>query len=104
MSEQKRQTCVTSALWIPIILLVVLLMGVMFLGSVETVLGMLLGLKEKPEILRFLAIGIGGLLVMRQVMSANTRAQAMVDSAKAAGGGQREHRAGAAARASKNRH
>ena len=47
MSEQKRQTCVTSALWIPIILLVVLLMGVMFLGSVETVLGMLIGSQRK---------------------------------------------------------
>ncbi len=51
--------------------------------SVEVYIGQLLGLSEKNEILKFLGIGFGGILLVWQAVIANKRAKAMEDTAKA---------------------
>ena len=51
--------------------------------TVEACIGQLLGLSEKNEILKFLGIGFGGILLVWQAVIANRRAKAMEGTAKA---------------------
>ena len=57
--------------------------AVMFSETFEKCIGQLLGLSEKNEILKFLGIGFGGILLVWQAVIANKRAQAMGETAKA---------------------
>jgi len=52
-------------------------------GCVEGRIAELVGLCKKNEILKFLGIGIGGILLVLQVLIANRRATALEDTAKA---------------------
>ena len=68
-----------------IFLLVVLLavfVAVMFWESTEKCISALLGLKEKSDILKFLGIGMGGILLVVQALASYKRAKAMEDAAK----------------------
>lgn len=68
------------------IVLVVLLSAfvlVMFCESAEKYLVQILGASEKNETLKFLGIGMGGILLALQALIANRRAKAMEDTAKA---------------------
>lgn len=68
------------------IVLVVLLSAfvfVMFCESAEKYLLQILGASEKNEALKFLGIGMGGVILGLQALIANRRAKAMEDTAKA---------------------
>ena len=72
-----------------IALLVVLLAaftGVMFFEYAQCLIGGLLGLSEKNEILKFLGIGMGGVLIAIQATLSYKRAKAMEDAANAQAG------------------
>ena len=71
------------------ILLAVLLAafaGVMFFEYAQGLVGGLLGLSEKNEILKFLGFGMGGVLLVIQAVLSYKRAQAMEDAANAQAG------------------
>ncbi len=64
--------------------LAVLVLGAVMLSkTVEVCIGQLLGLSEKNEILKFLGIGFGGILLVWQAVIANKRAKALEETAKA---------------------
>ncbi len=75
-----------SSLVILLVILFVIFVSVMFLESVEKCLSGLLGLCEKSEILKFLGIGMGGVLVALQAVASHRRAKAMEEAAKAQAG------------------
>ena len=91
MKEENRKRAVTVSLrkkisdgsfllWFLILLLVglvVLFSSVMCCGSVEEWVGFLLGLQKKNEILKFLGISMGGIVLVLQAVIANRRAKAM---------------------------
>ena len=58
-------------------------LAVMFSENSEEYISCLLGLSEKSEILKFLGIGMGGVLLALQALASHKRASAMEDSAKA---------------------
>lgn len=64
-------------------LAVLVLVAVMLSKTVEVCIGQLLGLSEKNEILKFLGIGFGGILLVWQAVIANRRAKAMENAANA---------------------
>ena len=64
-----------------IVLLVVILLAVMFC-DLKTIY-QFLGLQKKTDVLKFLGIGIAGLVLMLQALIANKRAKAMEETAKA---------------------
>ena len=57
--------------------------GVLFCECIETYISKLLGLSNKNETLKFLGIGMGGVLVALQALMSYKRAKAMEDTAKA---------------------
>ena len=77
----------TTLLWWPFVFLlmvfVALFVAVMVHASVAGDLGRLLGLSEKNEILSFIGIGMGGVLVALQAVASYRRAKAMEDTARA---------------------
>ena len=74
----------TSIRFVVFVSLAVLVLGAVMLSkTVEVCIGQLLGLSEKNEILKFLGIGFGGILLVWQAVIANKRAKAMEDTAKA---------------------
>ena len=74
----------TSIRLVVFVSLAVLVLGAVMLSkTVEVCIGQLLGLSEKNEILKFLGIGFGGILLVWQAVIANKRAQAMEETAKA---------------------
>ena len=74
----------TSIRLVVFVSLAVLLLGAVMLSkTVEVCIGQLLGLSEKNEILKFLGIGFGGILLVWQAVIANKRAKAMEETAKA---------------------
>ena len=95
MKEENRKRAVTVSLrkkisdgsfllWFLILLLVglaVLFSFVMCCEAVEEWVGCLLGLHKKNEILKFLGIGMGGVVLVLQAVIANRRAKAMEDAA-----------------------
>ena len=74
-------TSIRLVVFVPLAVLV--LGAVMLSKTVEVYIGQLLGLSEKNEILKFLGIGFGGILLLWQAVIANKRAQAMEETAKA---------------------
>ncbi len=66
-----------------LILLLVIFVGVLFSESVKEYSFKLLGLSQKSEILKFVGIGMGGVLVALQALMSYKRAKAMEDTAKA---------------------
>ena len=74
----------TSIRLVVFVSLAVLVLGAVMLSkTVEVCMGQLLGLSEKNEILKFLGIGFGGILLVWQAVIANKRAKAMEETAKA---------------------
>ena len=65
------------------IVLSAIFFAVMFSESTEKCIADLLGLKEKSDTLKFLGIGMGGILLVVQAMTSYRRAKAMEDAAKA---------------------
>ena len=57
--------------------------GVLFCECIETYISKLLGLSDKNEALKFLGIGMGGILVALQVLMSYERAKAMEKTANA---------------------
>ena len=57
--------------------------GVLFCECIETYISKLLGSSNKNETLKFLGIGMGGILVALQALMSYIRAKAMEDTAKA---------------------
>ena len=95
LNRLKNSKIVVAFLSLPLIvrflvaLLVVLLAAfvfVMFSECAEGLIGGFLGLPEKNEILKFLGIGMGGVLLAIQAVMSFKRAQAMEDAAKAQAG------------------
>ena len=78
-------------LWLFAFVLVAFVATMVCESAVEPV-GHLLGLSEKNEILKFLGIGMGGLLVALQVVMSYKRAKAMEGTAAYAEHGQRQER------------
>ena len=70
-------------LWVLLFIFVLASLFVMFSEDCEAWIGQLLGLSEKNEILSFLGIGMGGILLTIQAVIANRRAKAMEEQAKA---------------------
>ena len=58
-------------------------MGVLFCAGIESYVSKLLGLAEKSEILKFVGIGMGGILVALQALMSYKRAMALENTAKA---------------------
>ena len=56
--------------------------GVLFCECIETYISNLLGLSNKNETLKFLGIGMGGILVALQALMSYKRAKAMEKTAK----------------------
>ena len=88
----KNSTIVVAFLSLPLIVrfLVVLLsvllaafMGVMFSTCIQGLVGGFLGLPKKNDILKFLGIGMGGVLLAIQAVMSYMRAKAMEDAANA---------------------
>ena len=72
-----------------LLVLLALFFAVMFSESTEKCIADLLGLKEKGEkfeILKFLGIGMGGILLALQAVNSHRRAKAMEDAANAQAG------------------
>ena len=63
--------------------LFLLFLAVMFLEIIETWTSHLLGVEKKSEALKFLGIGMGGILLALQALASHTRAKAMEDTANA---------------------
>ena len=57
--------------------------GVLFCECIETYISNLLGLSNKNETLKFLGIGMGGILIALQALMSYKRAKAMEDTAQA---------------------
>ena len=77
---------VNKAVGILVGLLVVLFglfLAVMFCEGAESCISELLGLEEKHEVLKFLGIGMGGILLALQALASHKRAKAMEDTANA---------------------
>ena len=70
-----------SVLVVTIVLLVALFVATMVVEKTEQFVGRLFGLSRKNEILAFLGIGIGGVLVALQALVSYRRARAMEDVA-----------------------
>ena len=66
-----------------LIFLFLLFLAVMFLEIIETRIVQLLGVSQKSEVLKFLGIGMGGLLLALQALASHKRAKAMEEAAKA---------------------
>ena len=67
-----------------LVVLIVLFLAVMFWGEAEKCISELLGLKKKKfEVLKFLGIGMGGILLALQALASHKRAKAMEDAARA---------------------
>ena len=60
-----------------------LFLVVMFSETVEDYIVQLLGVSQKSEALKFLGIGMGGILLALQALASHTRAKAMEDTANA---------------------
>ena len=78
-----RRRALTALLITVLVVLLVAFVATMVCESAEHFVGCLLGLAEKNEVLQFLGIGMGGLLVALQVVMSHKRAKAMEDAAKA---------------------
>ena len=63
--------------------LFVLFLVVMFCEGAESYISELLGLEEKNDVLKFLGIGMGGILLALQAFASHKRAKAMEDAANA---------------------
>ena len=63
--------------------LFLLFLAVMFLEIIETWTSHLLGVEKKSEALKFLGIGMGGILLALQALASHTRAKAMEEAANA---------------------
>ena len=70
----------TVSLWALFLVLLVVFVAVMFHGPAVGYFGQLLGLLEKNDILSFLGIGMGGVLVALQAVASYKRARAMEDT------------------------
>ena len=57
--------------------------GVLFFECIETYISKLLGLSDKNDALKFLGIGMGGILIALQALMSYRRAKAMEDTAEA---------------------
>ena len=79
-----------SLLIVLLVMLVVLFSFVMCCETVEEWVGCLLGLRKKNEILKFLGISMGGVVLVLQAVIANIRAKAMEEQAKAQANATRE--------------
>ena len=66
-----------------LIFLFLLFLAVMFLEIIETRIVQLLGVSQKSEALKFLGIGMGGILLALQALASHKRAKAMEEAAKA---------------------
>ena len=67
-----------------LVVLIVLSLAVMFWEEAEKCISELLGLKKKKfEVLKFLGIGMGGILLALQALASHKRAKAMEDTANA---------------------
>ena len=66
--------------------------AVMFSESTEKCISDLLGLKEKSDTLKFLGIGMGGILLVVQALASYKRAKAMEDAILKTEQGQRQER------------
>ena len=66
-----------------LIVLFLLFLAVMFLKPIEAWIFQLLGVEKKSEALKFLGIGMGGILLALQALASHTRAKAMEDTANA---------------------
>ena len=66
--------------------------GVLFCECIETYISKRLGLSDKNEALKFLGIGMGGLLVALQALMSYRRAKAMEDAVEKTEQGQRQDR------------
>ena len=66
-----------------LIFLFLLFLAVMFLETIETWIFQLLGVSQKSEALKFLGIGMGGLLLALQALASHKRAKAMEEAANA---------------------
>ena len=76
---------VVSILVVLLVVLFGLFLAVMFCEGAESSISELLGLeeKEKSEVLKFLGIGMGGILLALQALASHKRAKAMEDAANA---------------------
>ena len=72
-----------TALIVLLAILLVVFVGVLFFDCVENCISCLIGLTAKNEILKFLGIGMGGILIALQALMSYKRAKAMEDTAKA---------------------
>ena len=72
-----------TALIVLLVVLVIVFVGVLSFEYVEKHTSELLGLPSKNETLKFLGIGMGGVLVALQALMSYKRAKAMEDTAKA---------------------
>lgn len=66
-----------------LVFLFLLFLAVMFLEIIETWTSHFLGVEKKSEALKFLGIGMGGILLALQALASHTRAKAMEDTANA---------------------
>ena len=66
-----------------LIFLFLLFLAVMFLEIIETRIVQLLGVSQKSEALKFLGIGMGGILLALQALASHKRAKAMEEAANA---------------------
>ena len=81
--EKVRENPLLSLLTVLLVGLVVLFSFVMCCETVEERVGCLLGLSKKNEILTYLGISMGGVVLVLQAVIANRRAKAMEKQAKA---------------------
>lgn len=83
LCEKIRKKPLLSLLIVLLVMLVVLFSFVMCCETVEEWVGRLLGLRKKNEILKFLGISMGGVVLVLQAVIANRRAKAMEEQAEA---------------------
>lgn len=74
---------ILASLLVILVILTGLFLAVMFLETIETWTSQLLGVTKKSEALKFLGIGMGGILLALQALASHTRAKAMEDTANA---------------------
>ena len=74
---------ILASLLVILVILTGLFLAVMFLKPTEAWIFQLLGVTQKSEALKFLGIGMGGILLALQALASHTRAKAMEDTANA---------------------
>ena len=74
---------ILASLLVILVILTGLFLAVMFCEIFEAWIFRLLGVSQKSEALKFLGIGMGGILLALQALASHTRAKAMEDTANA---------------------